>query len=33
MADLGVTTTPILLAEKSGTVAAMQEHELPVLCI
>jgi hypothetical protein len=33
MADLGVTTTPILLAEKSGTVAAMQEHGLPVLCV
>jgi glycosyltransferase involved in cell wall biosynthesis len=33
MADLGVTTTPLLLAEKSGTVAAMQEHGLPVLCV
>jgi glycosyltransferase involved in cell wall biosynthesis len=33
MADLGVSTTPLLLAEKSGTVAAMQEHGLPVLCV
>ena len=33
MADLGVTTTPLLLTEKSGTVAAMQEHGLPVLCV
>jgi hypothetical protein len=32
-ANLGVTTTPFLLAEKSGTVAAMHEHELPVLCV
>jgi hypothetical protein len=32
-ADLGITTTPFLLAEKSGTVAAMQEHGLPVLCV
>jgi hypothetical protein len=33
MADMGVTTTPILLTEKSGTVGAMQEHGLPVLCV
>ena len=33
LADLGVTTTPMLLTEKSGTVAAMQEHGLPVLCV
>jgi hypothetical protein len=33
MADLGVTTTPLLLAEKSGTVAAMKEHGLPILCV
>ena len=32
-ADMGISTTPIILAEKSGTVAAMQEHGLPVLCI
>ena len=32
-ADLGITTTPFLLAEKSGTVAAMKEHGLPILCV
>ncbi|GAT63251.1 glycosyltransferase [Paludibacter jiangxiensis] len=30
---LGISTTPILLAEKSGTIAAMREHSLPVLCV
>lgn len=32
-ATLGITTTPALLLGKSGTVAAMQEHGLPVLCV
>jgi len=32
-ADIGISTTPVILAEKSGTVAAMQEHGLPVLCV
>jgi hypothetical protein len=32
-ADIGITTTPLLLTEKSGTVAAMLEHDLPVLCV
>ncbi len=29
----GLTTTPLLLIEKSGSVAAMLEHGLPVLCL
>lgn len=29
----GISTTPIALAEKSGTIAAMLGHGLPVLCI
>lgn len=29
----GITTTPIALAEKSGTIAAMKEHGLKVLCV
>jgi hypothetical protein len=32
-ADFGITTTPLLLTEKSGTVAAMREHGLPILCV
>ncbi|WP_207534022.1 hypothetical protein [Desertivirga arenae] len=32
-ASLGITTTPMALVEKSGTVAAMQAHQLPVLCV
>jgi glycosyltransferase involved in cell wall biosynthesis len=32
-ANWGLTTTPLLTAEKSGTVAAMLEHGLPVICI
>ncbi|MFE3871981.1 hypothetical protein ACFX5F_12190 [Flavobacterium sp. ZS1P70] len=32
-ASWGLTTTPLLTSEKSGTVAAMLEHGLPVLCI
>lgn len=31
--DCGITTTPHLLAEKSGTVAAMFEHFLPIICV
>jgi hypothetical protein len=31
--DFGITTTPLLTAEKSGTVAAMYEHGLYVLCV
>lgn len=32
-ADLGISTTPWYLVEKSGTVAAMLSHSLPVLCV
>ena len=32
-ACIGITTTPLVLVEKSGTVAAMREHGLPVVCI
>ncbi|WP_156027117.1 hypothetical protein [Sporocytophaga myxococcoides] len=32
-ADLGISTTPYFLVEKSGTVAAMLSHSLPVLCV
>ncbi|MEO7310418.1 MAG: hypothetical protein ABIX01_08480 [Chitinophagaceae bacterium] len=32
-ATIGVSTTPIELAEKSGSVAAMQSHGLPVVCV
>ncbi len=32
-ASLGITTTPFELVEKSGTVAAMLEHGLPVLSV
>jgi hypothetical protein len=31
--DIGITTTPYLLTEKSGSVAAMREHQLPVICV
>ncbi len=31
--DLGISTTPYFQVEKSGTVAAMREHGLPVLCV
>lgn len=30
---LGISTTPPALLEKSGSVAAMREHNLPVLCV
>ncbi len=32
-ASIGLSTTPIALAEKSGTIAAMLEHGLNVICI
>lgn len=32
-AAFGITSTPYILTEKSGTVAAMIEHGLPVLCV
>jgi hypothetical protein len=32
-ASVGISTTPGLLAEKSGAVAAMREHGLPVICV
>lgn len=30
---IGISTTPIEFAEKSGTIAAMREHGLPVICV
>ena len=30
---IGISTTPILFSEKSGTIAAMREHGLPVICV
>ena len=33
MASFGISTTPASLIEKSGTVAAMREHGLAVLCV
>jgi glycosyltransferase involved in cell wall biosynthesis len=32
-ADLGIATTPHFLVEKSGSIAAMMEHGLPVICV
>ncbi|MBC7915807.1 MAG: hypothetical protein H7Y07_16990 [Pyrinomonadaceae bacterium] len=31
--SIGISTTPISLIEKSGAVAAMREHGLPVICV
>jgi glycosyltransferase involved in cell wall biosynthesis len=31
--SIGVSTTPFLLAEKSGSIAAMKAHGLPVICV
>jgi hypothetical protein len=31
--DYGISTTPYLLVQKSGTIAALLEHKLPVLCV
>ncbi|EHQ28455.1 glycosyltransferase family protein [Mucilaginibacter paludis] len=33
IADIGITTTPEILVQKSGSVAAMKEYGLPVVCI
>jgi hypothetical protein len=33
MCDFGISTTPYLSIEKSGTVAAYLEHNLPVICV
>jgi hypothetical protein len=30
---LGISSTPVALIEKSGSIAAMQEHGLPILCV
>ncbi|GAA4976502.1 hypothetical protein [Algibacter aquimarinus] len=32
-ADYGVTTNPVFVLEKSGTVAALKEHNLPILVV
>ncbi len=32
-ASIGITTTPFAVVEKSGSVAAMRAHHLPVLCV
>jgi len=32
-ASVGISTTPVTLIEKSGSVAAMREHGLPVICV
>jgi len=32
-ASFGITTNPIFVVEKSGTVAAMREHNLPVIIV
>ena len=31
--NFGISTTPVALLEKSGSVAAMREHGLPVICV
>ncbi|MFT5252646.1 MAG: hypothetical protein ACI87N_001662 [Flavobacteriales bacterium] len=31
--DYGISTTPYLLIQKSGSIAALLEHQLPVLCV
>jgi len=33
MCDFGISTTPYLLIQKSGSVAAYLEHNLPVICV
>jgi hypothetical protein len=30
---LGISSTPMALVEKSGSIAAMREHGLPILCV
>jgi hypothetical protein len=32
-ADIGISSTPFYQIEKSGSVAAMREHGLPIICI
>jgi len=32
-ADIGITTTPLIQSQKSGTIAAMHAHGLPIICI
>jgi hypothetical protein len=32
-ATVGISTTPYALVDKSGAVAAMREHDLPVICV
>lgn len=32
-ASFGISTTPVALVEKSGSVAAMRAHGLPVICV
>lgn len=32
-AKYGISTTPVILAEKSSVIATMLEHELPVICL
>lgn len=32
-ASVGISTTPLALADKSGSVMAMKEHGLPVICV
>lgn len=32
-ASFGITTNPVFVVEKSGTVAAMREHNLPILVV
>lgn len=32
-ANYGISTTPFILSEKSGSVAAMHLHSLPVICV
>ncbi len=31
--DFGLTTTPAILVEKSGSLAALQDHRIPVICV
>ncbi len=32
-ATIGITSTPIYLIEKSGTIAAMRQYALPIICV
>lgn len=33
LSDYGISTTPFILSQKSGSLAAMLDHQLPVLCV